>query len=110
MVVEIGQSCGCDVEIDEAALPSSATARGAADLLGLDVLTVANEGKLVAFVAADAADRAAALLRRFDAATAAAVIGRVGRRSDSPLVEMLTSTGGRRIVQMPYGEELPRIC
>ena len=110
VVVEIGQSCGCDVEIDEAALPGNATARAAADMLGLDVLTVANEGKLVAFVAADAADRAAVLLRRFDVATAAAVIGRVGQRSDSPLVEMVTSAGGRRIVQMPYGEELPRIC
>jgi hydrogenase expression/formation protein HypE len=64
----------------------------------------------VAFVAGDAADEAAAILRRFDIASQAAVIGRVGEKGDMPLVEMLTGAGGRRIVQMPYGEDLPRIC
>ena len=109
-VVEIGKACGCDVEIDEAALPPSILVRGAADMLGLDVLNVANEGKLVAFVAGDAADEATAILRRFDLASQAAVMGRVGERSDMPLVELLTAAGGRRIIQMPYGEDLPRIC
>jgi len=109
-VVEVGGACGCDVEIDEASLPSDPTAQAAADMLGLDVLTVANEGKLVAFVAADAAERAVAALRRFDLAKIAAVVGRVADGSDSPLVELVTSAGGRRIVQMPYGQELPRIC
>ena len=109
-VVEIGKACGCDVELDEAALPPSSLVRGAADMLGLDVLSVANEGKLVAFVAGEAAEEAAAILRRFELASQAAVIGCVGQRSDMPLVEMLTSAGGRRIIQMPYGEDLPRIC
>jgi len=109
-VVEIGKACGCDIEIDEAALPPSAVVRGAADMLGLDVLSVANEGKLVAFVAAGAAEEAATILKRFDIAGQAAVIGRVGDRGDMPLVEMLTTAGGRRIIQMPYGEDLPRIC
>lgn len=109
-VVEIGRSCGRDVEIDEAALPANPVVRGAADMLGLDVLTVANEGKLVAFISADAAERAVAVLREFEIAQAATVIGKVGEASDSPLVELVTSAGGKRIVQMPYGEDLPRIC
>jgi hydrogenase expression/formation protein HypE len=79
-------------------------------VLGLDLLTVANEGKLVAMVAAEAADQAVAILRDQEIAAGAAVIGTVGPKQDNPLVEMLTTAGGRRVVQMPYGEELPRIC
>ncbi|MHC4562459.1 MAG: hydrogenase expression/formation protein HypE [Planctomycetota bacterium] len=110
VVVEIGRACGCDVEIDELALPTSSVVAGAADMLGLDVLTVANEGKLVAFVAPETAEEAVAVLREHAIAASAAVVGHVGEQSDSPLVEMVTAIGGRRIVQMPYGEELPRIC
>lgn len=109
-VVEIGRSCGRNMEIDEVTLPTNSVVRGAADMLGLDVLTVANEGKLVAFVSADAAEQAVDILRRFEIAQAAAVVGCVGQASDSPLVELVTKAGGKRIVQMPYGEDLPRIC
>ena len=109
-LVEVARACARDVEINEAALPGHPTVRAAADMLGLDVLTVANEGKLVAVVAGAAADKAVDVLRRFELASSAAAIGRVGEASDSALVEMITSVGGRRVVQMPYGEELPRIC
>ena len=109
-LVDVSHACECDVEIDESAMPTTAVVRGAAEMLGLDVLTVANEGKIVAIVAAGAAEQAVEVCREFDLASSAAVIGRIGEASDSALVEMITNVGGRRIVQMPYGEELPRIC
>ena len=88
----------------------SKTARAAAEMLGLDLLSVANEGKLAAVVASDAADKAVEILQREKIGAKAAVVGRICSQSDGPIVEMITSIGGRRIVQMPYGEELPRIC
>jgi len=109
-LVEIAEGAGVNVEIEETAIPVNRTALAAAELLGLDLLTVANEGKLVAVVAPEAADEARAILAQHEAARQAAVIGVVGERARPPLVEMVTSIGGRRIVQMPYGEELPRIC
>lgn len=98
------------VEVDEEAVPLSPTARHAAELLGLDPLTVANEGKVVAVAAAADAERLLAACRAHRFGHDAAVIGRVGERTDLPLVELVTRIGGRRVVQRPYGEELPRIC
>jgi hydrogenase expression/formation protein HypE len=109
-LVEVSQSARRDVEIDEAAIPVNRTARAAAEMLGLDLLTIANEGKLVAVVAAEAADKAAKIMARSELARQARVIGTIGASSENSLVEMVTTVGGRRIVQMPYGEELPRIC
>jgi len=109
-LVEISEAAGRNVEIEEATIPVNRTARAAAEMLGLDLLTVANEGKLVAVVAPDAADKAVSLLREHPIASFAAIIGTIAPAEDHPLVEMLTAAGGRRIVQMPYGEELPRIC
>jgi hydrogenase expression/formation protein HypE len=109
-LVDIAACAGCDVEIDESALPVHRTARAAAEMLGLDLMSIANEGKLVAVIAPSRADEAVSVLARFEIARRAAVVGTVGQKSDNPLVEMLTAVGGRRIVQMPYGEELPRIC
>jgi len=109
-IVDLAIGAGRDIEIDEAAIPVNRTAWAAAEILGLDLLTVANEGKLVAVVADAAADEAVKILAGHEVAAQAAVIGTVGPESASPLVEMITRIGGRRVVQMPYGEELPRIC
>ena len=109
-LADISAATGLDVEIEETAIPVNRTARAASEMLGLDLLSVANEGKLVAVVAAETADQAAAILRRHDIARRAAVIGTIGQPSQNPIVELVTAVGGRRIVQMPYGEELPRIC
>ncbi len=109
VLADICETTGHSLEIEEAALPISPTARHAAEMLGLDPITVANEGKLLAVVAAPHADRALAALRRHPLGRAAAVIGRVSA-AQPPLVELITRAGGRRIVQRPYGEELPRIC
>lgn len=109
-LVEISSAAGCCIEIDQPAIPVDATAHAAAELLGLDLLTVANEGKLVAVVSSEASQQAVLILRDQDIAARAAVVGTVGPIQDDPLVEMVTMVGGRRVVQMPYGEELPRIC
>lgn len=109
-VVEVSHATRRDVEISEAAIPINKTARAAAEMLGLDLLTIANEGKLVAVVAAEAAGRAVEILKSDELSREACVVGAIGARSDHPLVEMETKIGGRRVVQMPYGEDLPRIC
>ena len=83
--------------------------RGACELLGLDPLYVANEGKLVAFCAAEDADRLLAVMRAHPLGRDAARIGTViedGRR----FVQMQTSFGGHRIVDWLAGDQLPRIC
>jgi hydrogenase expression/formation protein HypE len=109
-LVEIALATGRDIELNEKAIPVNPTARAAAEMLGLDLLSVANEGKVVAVVAPRAAERAVEVLSRHEIAARAAAIGTVGEARQPALVEMVTAVGGRRVVQMPYGEELPRIC
>ncbi len=111
-LADLSRATGRDIEIDQAAIPINRTARAASEMLGLDLLTIANEGKLVAVVSAEAAEQAKAILSVQPIAEHAAIIGKVGRVDDrgGGVVEMITTIGGRRIVQMPYGEELPRIC
>jgi len=109
-LVDLAEATGLDIEIRQQAIPVDRTAHAAAEMLGLDLLTAANEGKLVAVVAGQAADQAVNILEKCSKSDRPARIGTVGRHNDDPLVEMVTAIGGRRIVQMPYGEQLPRIC
>jgi hydrogenase expression/formation protein HypE len=97
------------IRIEERCVPISRGARNVAELLGLDPLTIANEGKCVAVVAAADADRLLAACRKHPLGRGAAIVGEV-IESERPLVELHTAIGGARIVQRPYGEELPRIC
>jgi hydrogenase expression/formation protein HypE len=83
--------------------------RGACEILGLDPLLVANEGKLVAFVPAADADQVLAALRGHPLGRDASCIGRV--TADHPGTVLLrTPIGGDRILDLPFGEALPRIC
>jgi len=109
VLTDLSDGCGLSVEIDEDRLPISPTARHAAEMLGLDPLTVANEGKLVCVVAADDAETALRVMQATHVGSRAAIIGRMTDAAP-PLVQLNTSAGGQRIVQRPYGEELPRIC
>jgi len=109
VVADLAGSSGLSVEIDEKAVPLAPPARAAAELLGFDPLDVANEGKFVAVLAAQQADAALDLCRQHRFGGQAAIIGRVTDRQP-PMAELLTVIGGRRIIQKPYGEELPRIC
>ncbi len=88
---------------------SKPAVRGVCSILGLDPLFVANEGKLLAFVSADAADAALAVIRKHPLGTHAAVIGTVEAGS-AGRVQMETVIGGMRSVEMLSGEQLPRIC
>jgi hydrogenase expression/formation protein HypE len=109
VLADISEGCARTVEVHEARVPLSRTARHAAEMLGLDPLTVANEGKCVFVVAEKDAARVLGACHAHALGADAAAIGRVVDRSP-PLVELVTRVGGRRVVQRPYGEELPRIC
>jgi hydrogenase expression/formation protein HypE len=106
---EIVQQTHLPIELDEAAIPFDLTVQAAADMLGFDLLNIANEGKIVVIASPDAAERVVEICRTHPLGRRAAVVGTVVGGTE-PLVELLTKTGGRRIVQMPYGRELPRIC
>jgi len=97
------------IEIDETAVPVSEAVRAACELLGLDPLYVANEGKLVAIVAPEAAGAALAALRAHEYGRQAAIIGRVMEAHPGRVV-LRTALGARRVVDMLTGEQLPRIC
>lgn len=107
---EIALAASVSIEITEANLPADKTVQAAADMLGFDILNVANEGKVLAVVAPEAAHTALALWRSHPLGRHASIIGTIAASEDKPLVELITRIGGRRIVQMPYGRELPRIC
>jgi hydrogenase expression/formation protein HypE len=97
------------IEIEEMAVPVHEAVRGACELLGLDPLYVANEGKLIAIVAPDAAETALATLRTHEYGREAAVVGRVVAEHPGRVV-LRTALGARRVVDMLVGEQLPRIC
>jgi len=107
---EVAQSSGVNVELNETALPINKTVQTAADMLGFDLLNIANEGKVLAVVSPDAADEAIKMWKSHPLGQNAAMIGKTTASTDGPLVELVTKIGGRRIVQTPYGRELPRIC
>lgn len=106
---EIAQQSGVGIALNEDAIPVAPAVRGACELLGLDPLYVANEGKLVAFCAAEDADRLLAVMRAHPLGCDAARIGTVVEDSRH-FVQMQTSFGGHRIVDWLAGDQLPRIC
>lgn len=106
---EVATSAGVGVQVSEDAIPVSPVVRGASELLGIDPMYVACEGRLVAVVAPDQASRALAALRGHPLGAQAAVIGEV--TADPPGVVLLkTAFGGTRIVDLLVGDPLPRIC
>ena len=108
-VLEIAESSRTAVRLIESALPVSEPVRGACEILGLDPIYVANEGKMIAFVAPDQAERALETMRAHPLGRGAVVIGEV---TDGPAgrVTMRSLAGGIRVVDLPSGEQLPRIC
>jgi len=108
-LAELAEDGGVELTVVESRIPVLAGVRAACELLGLDPLVVANEGKLVALVSADAAEAALSALKRHRLGAQAALIGYVSGRGQGRVV-LQTRAGGRRLVELPYGEELPRIC
>jgi hydrogenase expression/formation protein HypE len=106
---EIASSSGVGIALDERALPIPEMVADACSLLGLDPLQVANEGKLVAFVSPGEADEVLAAMRAHPAGADAVVVGECV--ADHPgMVSARTGFGAERVVDLPIGEQLPRIC
>ena len=106
---EMAAAAGVGVVLEEEALPLRAEVRGVCEILGLDPLYLANEGRLVVFVPEAAAEAVLAAMRAHPEGAGACVIGRAV--ADHPgMVVMRTPFGGTRIVDMLVGEQLPRIC
>jgi hydrogenase expression/formation protein HypE len=106
---EIASDAGIAIAIDESAVPVCESVAAACELLGLDPLYVANEGRFVAFVSAQHAGRALDILSGCTVSADARVIGTVGARGDA-IVEAIGSIGNSRILDLLSGEQLPRIC
>ncbi len=106
---ELAEAAALAVVLDESTLPVRPAVTAACEILGIDPLYVANEGKLIAIVAAEAADEALAGLRAHPLGRDAVVVGEV-REEPEGLVLLETTLGGSRIVDMLVGDPLPRIC
>jgi hydrogenase expression/formation protein HypE len=106
---EIAQNSGVGMAIDEASLPVRPEVQSACELLGLDPVYVANEGKVVFFVAPEAADQVLEVLRAHPLGRDAAKIGRVTAEHPGMLVAR-TAMGSNRVIAIQIGEQLPRIC
>ncbi len=106
---EFAEASGVGININETAIPMREKVRGACEILGLDPLYLANEGKMVVIVSPENADEVLEAMRGHEAGRESAIIGEVVE-SSYPLVTLNTGFGGGRIVDLLVGEQLPRIC
>lgn len=106
---EIAQTSGVAIQLEEDAIPLQPEVEGLCEVLGLDPLYVANEGKLIAIVPREEADAVLGGMRRHPLGRQSAVIGQV-EPAPAATVYLRTCVGGTRIVDVPAGEQLPRIC
>jgi hydrogenase expression/formation protein HypE len=106
---EIAEAAGITITIEESLIPVREDIQGACEILGLDPLYVANEGRFIAFVPEAEGERALAILRSHPLGVDACIIGRVEAKQRS-LVTMRNRIGTHRIIDMLSGEQLPRIC
>jgi hydrogenase expression/formation protein HypE len=108
-LVEIASRQHLGIDVEEKLVPIRDTVRGACEILGLDPLLVANEGKLVAFVPEKNAERVLAAMRQHPLGCEASLIGHV-TEEHADFVILRTPIGGDRVLDLPFGEALPRIC
>jgi hydrogenase expression/formation protein HypE len=108
-VCDLAQASGTTIRIEEAVLPVRGAVKGACDLLGIDPLSVANEGRLVLFCPRKDAVAILAALRGHQYGVSAAIVGEVGAEPTGMAV-LRTTFGGERVIDTPLGEDLPRIC
>lgn len=106
---ELARASSVSMLVNEAAIPTREDVAGAAELLGIDPMYVANEGVMVAFVAAEAVDEALAALRAVPGCEAAVALAEVGAEPPG-MVLVDTAFGGRRVMDLLAGDPLPRIC
>ncbi len=106
---EIAQSSNTGMLIDETTIPISEQTKAACEILGLDPLYIANEGKLIAIVSSEDADKVLSVIKQNEFGKEAVIIGEVTQENPGRVI-MKTSIGSKRIVDMLSGEQLPRIC
>lgn len=106
---EIARQAGVGIRIEEAQIPIGETVRGACEILGLDPLYVANEGKLIAIVPPESAEQVLVVMRAHPLGQKAAIIGTVVEEHPGA-VNLRTRVGGTRLVDLLSAEQLPRIC
>ena len=106
---EIASDSGVCIHIDEKAIPVSEAVRAGCELMGYDPLNIANEGKFVTIAAANAADGLLKAMKEHELGREAVIIGKV-REKPAGHVVLTTSLGGERVIDLPYGDILPRIC
>jgi hydrogenase expression/formation protein HypE len=106
---EIAEGCGRQIMIEEKLVPVREDVHAACEMLGLDPLHVACEGRFAAFVAAADAERALAIMQSVPGSEGSRIIGRVLEAKTPPVI-LQSAIGANRILDMPSGEQLPRIC
>jgi len=109
VLAELCQDKAFGINISEDAVPVRENVRGMCELLGFDPMYVANEGKVMFVVSADTADQILAALKQHPLGIDAAIVGEIVEQHPGK-TWLLTTVGGKRIVDMPAGEQLPRIC
>ncbi len=108
-LVEIAETSKRRIHISEDQIPVGEAVAGACEILGLDPMFVANEGRFIVIVAASDTDRSLSTLRKHPLGADAQIIGEVTNKTDG-IVTLTTSTGVDRVIEMFTGEQLPRIC
>ena len=108
-LVEIAEAGGAAITVDERSIPVREDVAAACELLGLDPLHVANEGRLIAFVSPEDTNQALSILREHDVTAEARLIGQVGT-GQAGQVSCRGILGVSRVIDMLSGEQLPRIC
>jgi hydrogenase expression/formation protein HypE len=106
---EIAEAAGVKIAVEEKSVPVREDVHAACEMLGLDPLHVACEGRFAAFIAAKDVERALQIMRGHTIGAGSAIIGQVAE-SSTPLVTLKSAIGANRILDMPSGEQLPRIC
>jgi hydrogenase expression/formation protein HypE len=109
ILVEIAKSAGIRIDLDERNIPVRDNVRGLCEILGFDALFLANEGKMVLFCPEADADLILKTMRQHKYGREAAIIGRVSKSAEGQVV-LKTSIGGERMIDLPIGELVPRIC
>ncbi|XPV75337.1 MAG: hydrogenase expression/formation protein HypE [Desulfovibrio sp.] len=106
---EIAESSDVGIEVDSDKVPVKSEVKGGCAMLGLDPLYLANEGKFLCILPEDQAEKALEIMRASDVGEDACVVGRVVEENAGKVV-MITPLGGKRLLNMLEGEQLPRIC
>ncbi len=107
---EIARESGFDIVLFEEKIPVTDEVKGLSEILGIDPLLMANEGKMIFFVKRKDAERAVEILKKCEKGKKSDIIGEVKEKKDKGILKLKTKLNVTRILDMPYSDPLPRIC